>query len=264
MRVGVGRAGSGGVRRATVRLKIGAQGTPEGRSFPGDLFESWHDIGKQMRVWQERVFPSAPGFRISTDASEVHPAQVNALWMSSFGWDPQDEGKVRTMLAHSMVVVSLWDDEGVTTEAGEARGKGESRLVGFARCISDGVFVAMVCDDGCVDPALQERGLGTVLLRTLVKEARRAGVSSVAVFPSREQQTRFYGKSGFRLAGDDYSMMRLADPSAIGWDSPVPRPRIPAAQIGIEEEDACLADDDPCILVAEPGPPLADRTKSIL
>ena len=251
--------------RAPVRAG-GAQRTPSppsrGSSFtPDDLLRNVSVLENKVRMWQEKIFPSAPGFRVSTDASLVHPAQLNALWEAAFGWAPQDEAKVSTMLENSMVVVSMWDDdEDDDDEGGEGS---DSRLVGFARCISDGVFVAMVCDDGCVDPGLQERGLGTVLLRTLVKEARRNGVSSVAVFPNRDTQTRFFGKSGFRLAGDDYCMMRLADPSAVGWDSPLPQPRTPRER-GVSkeaEDDACLQDDDPCILVSEPGPSLATRDK---
>ena len=223
--------------------------------IPGDLLRNLSAMESKVRMWQEKVFPLAPGFRVSTDSSLLHPAQLNALWEAAFGWAPQDEAKVATMLNNSMVVVSLWDDE-------EDGGEGSnSKLVGFARCISDGVFVAMVCDDGCVDPRLQERGLGTVLLRTLVKEARRNGVSSVAVFPGRDAQTRFFAKSGFRLAGDEYCMMRLADPSAVGWDSPLPQPRTPREEKGAKDAagDACLQEDDPCILVSEPGPSLAKR-----
>ncbi|KAK3241716.1 hypothetical protein CYMTET_48544 [Cymbomonas tetramitiformis] len=79
------------------------------------------------------------------------------------------------------------------------------RLVGFIRAISDGAFVASICDI-TVDQQYQGRGIGRKLVRRLVNDMRDIGPSSFAVFPAPAQRSFFF-KCGFRLS-HRYVMMR--------------------------------------------------------
>lgn len=51
-----------------------------------------------------------------------------------------------------------------------------------------------------VDPAAQNRGLGSVLLRALEQLARNAGAKSI-VLNAREPALRFYQKNGYQIEG---------------------------------------------------------------
>jgi ribosomal protein S18 acetylase RimI-like enzyme len=71
------------------------------------------------------------------------------------------------------------------------------KLIGCARCVSDGYFAAQVVDC-CVDLQYQRRGIGTKLIRTLCKETRAAGAQSIAVFSAPDSRL-FFWKAGFRM-----------------------------------------------------------------
>ncbi|NJR43880.1 MAG: GNAT family N-acetyltransferase [Akkermansiaceae bacterium] len=71
------------------------------------------------------------------------------------------------------------------------------KLIGCARCVSDGYFAAQIVDC-CVDVAYQRRGIGTKLLRSLCTETRAAGAQSIAVFSAPDSRL-FFWKAGFRM-----------------------------------------------------------------
>lgn len=71
------------------------------------------------------------------------------------------------------------------------------KLIGCARCVSDGYFAAEVVDC-CIDPAFQRRGIGTKLLRKLCKDTKAAGAQSIAVFSAPDSRL-FFWKAGFRM-----------------------------------------------------------------
>ena len=71
------------------------------------------------------------------------------------------------------------------------------KLIGCARCVSDGYFAAEVVDC-CIDPAFQRRGIGTKVLRNLCRDTKAAGAQSIAVFSAPDSRL-FYWKAGFRM-----------------------------------------------------------------
>ncbi len=94
------------------------------------------------------------------------------------------------MLSGSSVVVSAWVG---------------SRLVGFGRATTDGVFRAVLWDV-VVDQAHQGRGLGRRVVETLLGSATVAAAQRVYLMTSRSAP--FYGALGFDPVGDQQLMRR--------------------------------------------------------
>ena len=69
-----------------------------------------------------------------------------------------------------------------------------SRLIGFGRAIFDGVYRALL-DDIIVDSAYQKRGLGKLIVETLLEQLN--GIDSVFLNTS-DDLVEFYKKFGFQ------------------------------------------------------------------
>eukprot|EP00238_Polyblepharides_amylifera_P003367 CAMPEP_0196596048 /NCGR_PEP_ID=MMETSP1081-20130531/83836_1 /TAXON_ID=36882 /ORGANISM="Pyramimonas amylifera, Strain CCMP720" /LENGTH=76 /DNA_ID=CAMNT_0041920873 /DNA_START=502 /DNA_END=729 /DNA_ORIENTATION=+ len=65
------------------------------------------------------------------------------------------------------------------------------QVVGCARAMSDGAFVAVICDVA-VHPDFQGRGVGRQLIRNLLQDMRSKGPGNFAVFPSASQRQFFF------------------------------------------------------------------------
>jgi GNAT superfamily N-acetyltransferase len=97
------------------------------------------------------------------------------------------------------------------------------RLVGFARAITDRVFVAVVLDV-IVAPAERGSGLGALLMNTVLDHPLIRDVQSVEL-TCQSRLFDFYRRWGFTdQVGGSRLMRRTADPALLGrpTDQPVP------------------------------------------
>jgi len=115
------------------------------------------------------------------------------------GRSPDD---VARMLAGSDVVLALGHRE-------------SGRMLGFARVLTDGVYLAVVLDV-VVAPAARGTGLGAVLMDAVVGHPRVAGVRSVELV-CQPELAGFYRRWGFtEQVGRSRLMRRTADPLLAG------------------------------------------------
>lgn len=105
-----------------------------------------------------------------------------ALFATAWWTSERDEASVERMLAGTDVVVGVVD----------AR---SDRVVGFARAITDGAFIAVVLDV-IVDPAARGRGYGRRLLVELLARPELDRVESVELV-CQPELVEFYRRFGF-------------------------------------------------------------------
>ena len=121
------------------------------------------------------------------ETKRVAPAQVRALFRA-VGWQEDlahySPRQVQTLLRHSHRVLVAWCPTG--------------KLVGFASAVSDGVLCAMV-QNLVVHPGYRKRGLGTRLLRELVRSFKRDRIPCLYVLGRRGRKAQqFFARAGFR------------------------------------------------------------------
>lgn len=98
--------------------------------------------------------------------ADVDPVQLSELWAKTLKVR-RDPVKIMKSLTHSFVfVVVLAREE-------EVEGT-QTKIVGVGRLISDGAFIATICDVA-VDPAYQRRGIGRKIVKYLVKATKKNG-----------------------------------------------------------------------------------------
>jgi GNAT superfamily N-acetyltransferase len=83
----------------------------------------------------------------------------------------------------------------------------EDRLVGFARVLTDGVYLALVLDV-LVAPDARGSGLGRMLMDAVVRHPRLAAVRSVELV-CQPELFPFYGRWGFTERVGRSTLMRL-------------------------------------------------------
>ncbi|KAH9305971.1 hypothetical protein KI387_010375, partial [Taxus chinensis] len=146
-----------------------------------------------------------PRYIYSSDIADVDPLQLSELWAKTLEVR-RDPVKVMKSLKHSYVFVV------VLTREEEAEGT-QTKIVGIGRAISDGAFIATICDVA-VDPAHQRRGIGRRIVKYLAKAMKKMhGSSGFAVFPPPFAR-RFFWMMGFRSDKYFYFMVyqgRLLD-----------------------------------------------------
>ncbi len=116
------------------------------------------------------------------DGPPIDPAALSGLFAAVGFTRPRDAAHMTAMVEGSRWVVSAWDD---------------ARLVGFARCISDGVDNAYV-STVAVLPEYQRRGIGRTLMRRLMDG--RDGIKFV--LHTQPAARRLYQGLGFVDAAD--------------------------------------------------------------
>jgi aralkylamine N-acetyltransferase len=100
------------------------------------------------------------------------------------GWSRRPMRKVRKAIQYSFLVVSMWQQRGVTR-----------RLIGFARATSDHAFNATIWDV-VVHPEFQTKGLGKALMRYTIKKLRNEDISNITLFAD-PHVVNFYRRMGF-------------------------------------------------------------------
>ncbi|XP_044946196.1 uncharacterized protein LOC123395281 isoform X3 [Hordeum vulgare subsp. vulgare] len=156
-------------------------------------------FGPNKRVAGPRPRPRLrlPPISISMDPALVDPAHLQALMLAcahscairlsppdaAARPEPVDIRKLRTAVAHSFLVVSVFcgtrfleDDDGeddrrfmgLELDLGLGR-RGEQRLVGFGRAVSDVGLTASV-HDVVVHPSVQRRGIGRKILDKITRD----------------------------------------------------------------------------------------------
>ncbi|XP_057815418.2 serotonin N-acetyltransferase 2, chloroplastic isoform X2 [Cryptomeria japonica] len=127
----------------------------------------------------------------SSDIADVDPLQLGELWAKTLELR-RDPVKIMKSLKHSYAFVA------VLTREEKAEGA-QTKIVGIGRAISDGAFIATICDVA-VDPAHQRRGIGRKIVRYLAKAVKKMdGPAGFAVFPPPLAR-RFFWMIGFREA----------------------------------------------------------------
>ncbi|MDJ0716636.1 MAG: GNAT family N-acetyltransferase [Prochloraceae cyanobacterium] len=102
------------------------------------------------------------------------------------GWARRPLRKVKKAIAHSFLVVSMW----------QVKGK-RWRLIGFARATSDCAFNATIWDV-VVHPSFQKKGLGKELMQYTIKKLRKQDISNITLFAD-PHVIDFYRRLGFVL-----------------------------------------------------------------
>lgn len=106
--------------------------------------------------------------------------------LQTVGWSRRPIRRVKRALEFSILVVGLWRHD-----------EKFPRLVGFARCTGDGVIEATIWDVA-VNPVYQGLGLGKELMKYILKELKKIGISKVTLFADAEVVT-FYKRQGWVL-----------------------------------------------------------------
>ncbi|XP_062180981.1 GCN5-related N-acetyltransferase 3, chloroplastic isoform X1 [Phragmites australis] len=190
-----------------------------------------------------------PPISVSMDPALVDPAHLQALMLAcahscairlspspaqpASPGEPVDIHKLRTALAHSFIVVSVFCSARSLANAGEGHrflglgldlelGRlGERRLVGFGRAVSDVGLTASVHDvvvifslvvvklalgalsslisDLQVHPSLQRRGIGRKIVEKITRALHSRGIYDISALCTKKERP-FFEACGF---GDD-------------------------------------------------------------
>ncbi|KAL8218019.1 hypothetical protein R6Q57_021392 [Mikania cordata] len=164
---------------------------------------------------RHRRRPTPPIF-ISTNLSDVNPIHLRDLCNTcnhSFHrfpnilpdgrLEPIAVDKLRIALSHSSVVVSVF--AGLEWTAGDDWYRRmipvtpvTGQLVGFGRAVSDEALTASIYDV-MVIPTLQGRGIGRMILQSIIRLLTNKGIYDIAALCS-DQEMNFFKACGF---GDD-------------------------------------------------------------
>jgi ribosomal protein S18 acetylase RimI-like enzyme len=128
-------------------------------------------------------------------SKDIPPNELQEL-CASVGWVRRDPLLLKQALLNSTVVVSAWNTNARAHKEEEIEQfQASNKLVGFARATGDGIFNATIWDV-VVHPAYQDKGVGKLIMSTLVKELDKLGISLVTLM-SEPAYERFYKKFGF-------------------------------------------------------------------
>eukprot|EP00210_Caulerpa_lentillifera_P006383 g6097.t1 len=120
----------------------------------------------------------------SSDKSLLNHKQVHDLWSEALG-------RVCNLQSIERALFNSYGIQAAFVVSGN-----DWRLIGLARCLSDGVVTALLADV-CVHPSWQDRGIGVELVKRLSVFIKSRGPSGFAAFPT-EWNWEFLWKCGFR------------------------------------------------------------------
>ena len=124
-----------------------------------------------------------PGRMIVKSNCSVPPNQLEDL-CSAVGWSRRPLDRVQQALDNSLSHVSAWHIHNQ-----------EQCLIGFARAVSDGAFHATLLDI-VVHPDFQGRGIGKIIVKSLIEQLHKAEINDITLFAS-PHIVDFYYKLGF-------------------------------------------------------------------
>jgi ribosomal protein S18 acetylase RimI-like enzyme len=115
------------------------------------------------------------------DKTKIDLLQLRALFNLAAFW-ARDRGleDLATAIRYSDPVITVWE---------------ESRLVGFARATSDGIYRATIWDV-VVHPDYQRAGFGQKLVETVIAHPRVNRVERIYLMTTNQQ--KFYERIGFQ------------------------------------------------------------------
>ncbi|KAI3438726.1 hypothetical protein D9Q98_001146 [Chlorella vulgaris] len=141
------------------------------------------------------------GYVVYRNGSVVDAVELENL-CDKVGWPRRPHNKVQAALANSFLVATLTlEDEppasssssdassssnsgssnGGSSSGGNGRDSRRGRLIGLARCTSDGAFNATLWDI-LVDPEFQGRGLGKALVEGVTRTLLRREITNITLF----------------------------------------------------------------------------------
>lgn len=122
----------------------------------------------------------------------VDAAAVEVL-CDKVNWPRRPAHKVDAALKNSFLVASITlEESGAPPE--------KRRLIGTARCTSDGAFNATIWDV-IVDPEFQGQGLGKALLELMIRSLLKRDISNITLFADAGV-VDFYKRLGFDVDPD--------------------------------------------------------------
>ena len=121
----------------------------------------------------------------------TEPVSTDALWtlFNTTGWNREYQisaTDLASAVCRSSFIVAAYDGD---------------RFIGFGRVLTDGVLHAMIYDL-ITDPAYQGRGVGSEVLKRLVKKCRQSGIRDVQLFCAAGKRG-FYERRGFVARKED-------------------------------------------------------------
>lgn len=142
--------------------------------------------------------PGSSAVRVIHAIDDARRAEVLALFQSAWWTAVRSSEAVDRMIEGSDVVVGLVDST-------------SDRLVGFARALTDGVFLAVVLDV-VVAPDVRGVGHGTRVMDELLARPELAGVDSIELV-CQPELIEFYRRWGFTdRVGQSLLMRRSSNP----------------------------------------------------
>ncbi|ALF56561.1 acetyltransferase [Nostoc piscinale CENA21] len=121
-----------------------------------------------------------PQIKFSDRHSDIDLYQLQELFnIAAFWAKGRSIEDLNIAVTNSDPVISLWDD---------------TKLVGFARATSDGIYRATIWDV-VIHPDYQGNGLGSKLINTVLNHPRMKWVERVYLMTTHQQE--FYKKMGF-------------------------------------------------------------------
>lgn len=119
--------------------------------------------------------------QFSDRKSDIDLLQLQQLFdLAAFWAKDRTVEDLRTAIQHSEPVITVWHD---------------SRLIGFARATSDGIYRATIWDV-VVHPEYRRIGLGSKLVETVISHPHMCRVERVYLMTTHHAQ--FYEKIGFQ------------------------------------------------------------------
>ena len=141
-------------------------------------------------------------FEVSHDVEAVHVPHLMELFASAWWTTQRTEAEARGVLAGSDVVVTVVH-------------RATSRLVGFARVLTDRTYLALILDV-IVAPEVRGSGIATLIMDAVLQHPWVAGVKSTELV-CQPDLIPFYQRWGFSDQVDQSRLLRrTADSLLIG------------------------------------------------
>ena len=139
-------------------------------------------------------FKGAPGLRIFGLGPNYKPSrgleQLQNLLTKNSSWaQERDVRDLKTMLARSSVVISLWSQD---------------KLIGFGRANTDEIFRAVLWDI-IIEKDYQNSGLGKKIVKKLLTNPLVSNVQRIYIMTTHCES--FYKKIGFKNASNQMLMI---------------------------------------------------------